>query len=228
MKQVFAVFLCFLFLSGCTKPYDSKGEIKNQNVNASYEQNILYSIAGDFDEDTYPEYMYLIKTKDNLLFLKMLDGSESFSRKLSIKLTNYCADVVDVNNDKKDEYVLYDTNNNVQNLYVFSFNSKELCQIFNPGTIQHKVTLTKIKTGYLIKCGQYKKVIKSTNNLSLNLNYNDMDYDGDSPTFESIGTITLPNNKILYTLSVQFLFDINNNIIIKDFNLLPYSEPKPE
>jgi hypothetical protein len=223
MKKVFAVLFFFLFLCGCSKFPASQ----DKKIILHSSENIVSSVPGDFDGDKYPEYIYVANSDDGSSYIKLIDGDKAFYKELDFKLDNYTSNVQDVNNDNKEDLIIYYIEENIQNVHVFSYNN-ELYNIFNPGMLDRYVSFTQLDDQYKVTYGSNERIIKSKEKLSLKFFYTDLDYKDAGPVFDSIGTIANSSGRILYTISASFSVDSNNNLNIYDLKLLPYIEVEDE
>ncbi|WDC84139.1 hypothetical protein PL321_18055 [Caloramator sp. mosi_1] len=198
MKRVFAVLLISFLFYSCSIPVFKKNNL--------YSDNIMYSCIGDFDGDSRVDSIYLIKEDDTV---KIVYKSKRTTKTQEIKINtnNFYCNVEDINDDRCDDFIINSIENNVENIYIFTFKDA-IKEILSPSIIHKQINFIKTGSIYTVSCGEYEKQVKSSEDLTLKLIYSATEYTEYGKAIITEGVLVNKNNQPQYTISI--IYKINS------------------
>ncbi|SHE80760.1 hypothetical protein [Caloramator proteoclasticus] len=218
MKKVFAVLLIFLFLSSCSIQTFKKNKINTDNI--------LYSCIGDFDGDSRFDTIYL-KKEDNTIKIVLKSKRTTKTQDIKLNIDNFYCSVEDINDDKCDDFIINSIEDNVENIYIFTFKDA-IKEILSPNIIRDQINLIRKGSIYTVSFGDYKKQINSNEELNLKLLYSETEYTEHGKAIITEGVLVNKNNEPRYTISITYkIKSLGSATQVKCdiFHLEPYKVP---
>lgn len=139
MPKVFAALIFLCLILGCLKTYFQK----SFPLQALTEKEIIYSAPGDFDGDGKSENIYILKSPEEKLYLKLKCINNTYEAKLNLDIKNFSAWIEDVDGNNRDDLIISSISDDIQSLYVFIYD-KDIKLLISPKIIESKINLKNI------------------------------------------------------------------------------------
>lgn len=216
MKKVLAVIFLSIFSILSYRYIFLQEKITFNNIS---KQRILFSSPGDFDGDNSKEYLQLFKSKDKEYTIRVIDGRKRYNYKLNFFVEEFTTQIDDVNGDGKDDFLLFVTKEDKQEMYIFTFQNNTIHQSFYSAELDKLLNIKSINGKYILSYNNSIKTFLTKTSLKLSFYYTDLDFDEayEGPLFVSQGMIKSMDEKNIKKINTYYYFDRYWNIHLKDF-----------
>ncbi|EYE88162.1 hypothetical protein Q428_09340 [Fervidicella metallireducens AeB] len=218
MKKVLAVIFLSIFTFLSCKYIFLQEKITFNNIS---KHRILFSSPGDFDGDNTIEYLQIYKSNDKEYYLRIIDEKTKYTYELNFKAEEFTTQIDDVNNDKKDDFLLFITKEDKQEMYIYTLQSNVIHQSFYSAELEKLLNIKSINGKYILSYNNSVKTFLAKNHLELSFYYTDLDFDEayEGPIFVSQGIIKSTDERNIKKINTYYYFDRYWNIHLKDFNI---------